>query len=202
MKSIPNLFSLIFKHPAFYDEHFNNCLKGVSIVAVYGNTVIKTADEYGLGVIWNNGWNLRVTLLGYHFNKTSGLCGTYNGIQNDDFLTPSGTTVADSVEFGNSWKIDPQCEDAVTVPNPCDANPLTRIRAASCSSLLNHPFENCPLYLNPDRYIHNCEYDMCACEDDAIVCYCQSVDAYADNCAKYIGFINWRGLGEFTACSK
>ena len=81
---------------------------------------------YGVTVVWNNVRNVRVTVLGRYRNRTSGLCGTYNGMKNDDFLTSYNTTETKEnvVKFGNSWKTDPSCENATDVQDPCTTYPM------------------------------------------------------------------------------
>ena len=143
-----------------------------------------------------------MTIGGRYINRTAGLCGTYNDIKNDDFLTYYGTTVTDVEEFGNSWKVDPECENATEVDHPCDNNPERRwIARANCSRLLSAPFISCATYINASEegYIEDCEYDMCACEDDPTVCYCQALDAYSEDCASYVD-IEWEEMEEFDVC--
>ena len=176
-----------------------NLLQGVNIT---GNTVV--TSDYGVTVFWNNVYNARVILRGRYLNRTVGLCGTYNNVRSDDFWTSYGTTITDEVEFANSWKVDPSCENATVVPNPCDVNSDRRwIARANCSTLLRAPFNECASHINAteEGYIADCEYDMCACEDDPVVCYCQALAAYAADCASYVG-IQWMEREEFAICSK
>lgn len=53
-----------------------------------------------------------------------GLCGNYNGNQGDDFLTPSGLVEVLLEDFGNSWKLNADCQDLLKQDNdPCNLNP-------------------------------------------------------------------------------
>ncbi len=145
-----------------------------------------------------------MSVRGRYLNRTVGLCGTYNGIEDDDFWTSYGTTVTDAVEFGNSWKVDPECDNATQVEHPCDTNRNRRwIAQANCSRLLSPPFNSCAIHINASEegYIDDCEYDMCACEDDPVVCYCQALDAYAEDCASHVD-IQWEGMEEFGICGE
>lgn len=40
-----------------------------------------------------------------------GLCGNFDGIQNNDFTSSNLKVEEDPVDFGNSWKVSPQCAD-------------------------------------------------------------------------------------------
>lgn len=45
-----------------------------------------------------------------------GLCGNFDGIQNNDFTSSSLQVEEDPVDFGNSWKVSSQCADTRKVP--------------------------------------------------------------------------------------
>lgn len=46
-----------------------------------------------------------------HKERVRGLCGNYNGITNDDFMTRSNTLETRPSAFGDSWKLDDSCPD-------------------------------------------------------------------------------------------
>lgn len=54
--------------------------------------------------------------------KTCGLCGNFNDDRNDDFMTPQMLAETLPNDFGDSWKIEPSCPDAVDPKNPCVTN--------------------------------------------------------------------------------
>ena len=177
--------------------------KGFNISEANNGYTLITSD-YGVTVFWNNVYNARVTIKGRYVNRTVGLCGNFNQMEDDDFWTSYGTIVNDAVEFGNSWKVDPSCANATEVMHPCMANSSRlSIAQANCSILFSPPFNSCASHINATArgYYDNCVYDMCACEDDPDVCYCQALDAYSADCAQYVS-IHWRQLDQFAICSK
>ena len=54
--------------------------------------------------------------------RTCGLCGNFNGDRNDDFMSPQMLPETLPNNFGDSWKIDSSCPDAVSPRNPCATN--------------------------------------------------------------------------------
>ena len=175
--------------------------KGVNITEISGRRTLVTSN-YGVTVVWNNVYNVRVKVLGRYLNKTSGLCGTFNRMAGDDFLTSTNTTETNVTTFGNSWKTEPSCDDATTVEHPCVTNAERKpIAENNCSALLRYPFWSCNETVNAtDGYVENCEYDVCACENNPIACLCESFQAYAAECESRGVTINWRN--EFEQCSK
>ena len=160
---------------------------------------------YGVTVEWNNVHNVRVSVLGRHLNRTSGLCGTFNRNSGDDFLAQNGTTLDNAVDFGNSWKTDPSCEDATDVEHPCVKYPSRNASAvANCSALLTSPFSSCSSKIDPEMegYIEDCEYDVCACDDDPTVCLCQAIEAYVSDCAYKDVAINWLMDPRYRQCGR
>lgn len=44
-----------------------------------------------------------------------GLCGNFDGIQNNDLTSSSEHLKVDPVDFGNSWKVNSRCADVAKV---------------------------------------------------------------------------------------
>ena len=169
------------------------------------NRVTLIESDYGAEVEWNNVRNVRVTVLGRYLNRTSGLCGTFNGNPGDDFLARNGTTVNNAVTFGNSWKTEPDCDDATDVEHPCVTHSDRNATAiANCSALLSFPFDNCTsqIHARSEGYITDCEYDVCACGNDPIVCLCQAIEAYVSDCNSTGVDIYWLNDTRYQQCGK
>ena len=179
-------------------------LKGVNISnSNTGATLVET--DYGVTVEWNNVRNVRVTILGRYFNKTKGLCGTFNRNGNDDFLTENGTIISNAIEFGDSWKTDPNCENAPDDEHPCQVYSDKNASAMTdCSALSSSPFDMCSSKINAasEGYVEDCEYDVCACDDDRIVCLCQAIEAYVSDCNAAGVNIDWLSDPRYQDCGK
>ncbi|XP_041058158.1 von Willebrand factor [Carcharodon carcharias] len=124
---------------------------------------------------------------------TCGLCGNFNGNQGDDFLTPSGLVETETVNFGNSWKVNGGCADLKRIhADPCNLNPKRVTYAEEvCSVLLLTEFEPCHHEVNPAPFLKICHYDVCSCSNGN-ECMCSAVASYAAMCAKKGVLINWR----------
>lgn len=76
--------------------------------------------------------------------KTKGLCGTYDGKQNNDFLTPTGIVETNPNIFGNQWKSEKSCVDvsAKIQNSPCE-NEVQRKEEAKryCKVLTGEVFQ-------------------------------------------------------------
>ncbi|MEQ2180786.1 hypothetical protein GOODEAATRI_004946 [Goodea atripinnis] len=57
-------------------------------------------------------------------DNTVGLCGTFNGNIQDDFLSPSGMIESTPHLFGNAWKVSSACSLSLSTPqlDPCDTH--------------------------------------------------------------------------------
>ncbi|XP_073969601.1 hemolectin isoform X3 [Rhodnius prolixus] len=126
--------------------------------------------------------------------KTKGLCGTFNGNQKDDFLTPEGDVEQDAVAFANKWKTNENCESVSEEQiDPCQKNHQKRDSAKRlCSWLHSSLFLDCHFYVDPSVYYKNCLYDMCSCNKKTSDCLCPLIAAYAKECSRQGVPINWR----------
>ncbi|XDV53263.1 hypothetical protein PO909_021818 [Leuciscus waleckii] len=119
--------------------------------------------------------------------KMSGLCGNYNDIQKDDFITELGLPEDTSTTFVNLWKkTQYNCKDLEnTFDNPCSMHSETETIAKDWCSRLTNPngvFSPCHSEICPKIYYDWCVYDTCKCSDIK-KCMCAAVSTYAHACA-------------------
>uniref|UniRef100_A0A3Q3BEZ5 VWFD domain-containing protein n=1 Tax=Kryptolebias marmoratus TaxID=37003 RepID=A0A3Q3BEZ5_KRYMA len=125
-----------------------------------------------------------VNIVDYHVGKTCGLCGNFNGNPNDDFHTPSGTTVTSPDIFGTSWKVPgnyscsdgcgsscPQCTDDQAARAQCEV-----IQAA------DGPFSFCHEEVDPAPYFSDCVFDVCVSGNQGHNLLCRALETYVSAC--------------------
>nr|XP_021530849.1 LOW QUALITY PROTEIN: otogelin [Aotus nancymaae] len=116
---------------------------------------------------------------------TVGLCGTFNGNTQDDFLSPVGVPESTPQLFGNSWKTLSACSPLVpgSPLDPCDVH----LQAASysvqaCSVLMGELFAPCSAFLSPVPYFEQCRRDACRCGQP---CLCATLAHYTHLCRRH-----------------
>ncbi|XP_029438471.1 mucin-5AC-like isoform X2 [Rhinatrema bivittatum] len=128
--------------------------------------------------------------------ETLGLCGNYNDIPSDDFMTINELVEETASSFGNAWKSHSLCPNVKDLnENPC-ATSVIKERYAQpwCSILLDvkGPFAHCRMFVNPAPYFKNCLYDTCVCEQSED-CMCAALSSYVRACTtKGVSLTGWR----------
>ncbi|XP_038123894.1 otogelin [Cyprinodon tularosa] len=121
-----------------------------------------------------------------------GLCGTFNGNSQDDFLSPSGMIESSPHLFGNSWKVSSACSMSLSTPqiDPCDTHQQAVTYASEMCDILNQDlFSACHEYLSPTPFYQQCRADTCQC---GTPCLCSALAHYARHCRRFSVIIDFR----------
>ncbi|MBN3322651.1 MUC5B protein, partial [Atractosteus spatula] len=148
----------------------------------------------GLILMWDKKTSMFIKLNPKFQGLVCGLCGNYDGNENNDFTTRSQAVVVDTLEFGNSWKVSPSCPDAVVTKDPCSSNPYRKSWAQrQCSIIQSTVFTACHSQVDPTPYYDACVTDSCACDTGGdCECFCTAVAAYAEACNEAGVCVAWR----------
>ncbi|KAG7468762.1 intestinal mucin [Solea senegalensis] len=125
--------------------------------------------------------------------KTEGQCGTCDNIQSNDCRSPNGQ-VEDCQDSAEDWAVPGQdCITTTTVPTtPITTVPpsttLSTCRPAICDLLTSSVFAPCNEYISPGPFVATCQSDICNYNNHT----CESLDAYATECASEGYCIDWR----------
>ncbi|KAM3877462.1 otogelin [Diretmus argenteus] len=123
---------------------------------------------------------------------TVGLCGTFNGNIQDDFLSPSGMIESTPHLFGNAWRVSSACSPGPSLPqvDPCDTHQQAASYASEMCDILNQDlFSACHEYLIPTPFHQQCRADTCKC---GTPCLCSALAHYARRCRKFSVIIEFR----------
>ncbi|NXV98943.1 OTOG protein, partial [Fregetta grallaria] len=154
---------------------------------------LRVKTHIGLQILYDReGLRLYLQADGRWKDDTVGLCGTFNGNMEDDFLSPVGVTESTPELFGNTWKTSSACilvHDSSQV-DPCDIHLQAASYAAeACSILTKELFAPCYPYLSPVPYFEQCRRDTCKCGQ---ICFCSALAHYAHHCRRFGVVIDFR----------
>ncbi|KAL0612649.1 von Willebrand factor [Plecturocebus cupreus] len=178
------------KRPMKDETHFEVVESGWYIILLLGKA---------LSVVWDRHLSISVVLKQTYQEQVCGLCGNFDGIQNNDLTSSNLQVEEDSVDFGNSWKVSSQCADTRKVP--LDSSPATcrnnimkqTMVDSSCRILTSDVFQDCNKLVDPEPYLDACIYDTCSCESIGdCACFCDAIAAYAHVCAQHGKVVTWR----------
>ena len=114
----------------------------VTLPNVVKNIVIEQVGKYvrvygysGMLVTWDGHDGVYIRMPRNHRNKTCGLCGNYNQIPDDDFLTLIGQRVTSVARFANSWKMPSvqgdNCPNMPDIRSSCLRLPANEVQKVS-----------------------------------------------------------------------
>uniref|UniRef100_A0A672GQ44 Otogelin n=1 Tax=Salarias fasciatus TaxID=181472 RepID=A0A672GQ44_SALFA len=125
-------------------------------------------------------------------DDTVGLCGTFNGNIQDDFLSPSGMIESTPQLFGNAWRVSSACSISLSTPqlDPCDTHQQAVTYASEMCDVLNQDlFSACHEYLSPTPFYQQCRSDTCKC---GTPCLCSALAHYARHCRRFSIIVDFR----------
>ncbi|KAK2088433.1 hypothetical protein P7K49_034340 [Saguinus oedipus] len=169
------------------------------------DVVIET--HFGLRVVYDLVYYVRVTVPGNYYQQMCGLCGDYNGDPKDDLRKPDGSQAGNAKEFGNSW------EEAVP-GSPCPPNPTCPPGSQDCNpdgqcppeledkyqktefcGLLTSPtgpLASCHKLVDPQGPLQDCVFDLCLGGGNLSI-LCSNIHAYVSACQAAGGHVEpWR----------
>ncbi|KAF7263559.1 hypothetical protein GWI33_001874, partial [Rhynchophorus ferrugineus] len=160
-----------------------------------GLFVIVEAPDMGLVIHWDKGTRVYVKVNPKWKGKIKGLCGNYNDNEEDDFQTPSGGLSEVSAKiFGDSWRLQTYCPEALEVSDTCADRPDRKVWALKkCGILKTSLFAPCHSEVPLDAYFDRCVFDACACDQGGdCECLCTALAAYAQECNNRGAPVKWR----------
>ncbi|XP_007436263.1 von Willebrand factor [Python bivittatus] len=167
-----------------------------------GRYYILILGQGRISLTWDQNMGITVILKENYKDQVCGLCGNFDGIPNNDLRSSRRQIEVDPSDFGNSWKVHPQCADVRKqlsqgqdlASSLCSGNIAKQVMVeTSCSVLNSDLFKECKKLVDPEPYVDICTYDTCTCESIGdCACFCDALAAYAHACAQNGAVIHWR----------
>ncbi|XP_054708375.1 SCO-spondin-like, partial [Uloborus diversus] len=170
-------------------------------VSMPTNIFVKVNIDNGLSLLWDGENRIYIYVPPTFFGQTMGLCGTFNHIQNDDFLTPDKIIEADVETFASKWQASDMCNrrSRRSSRSPCESEPQKLDDAKMlCSTIKQNVFKDCHTELDPDIYYRGCVNNLCHCGDNLKQCLCPLLADYSLSCAEKGIKIDW--IDKISAC--
>ncbi|XP_057286893.1 IgGFc-binding protein-like [Pezoporus wallicus] len=143
--------------------------------------------DFGLLVRYDLLHHVMVTVPPGYQGHLCGLCGNYNGQEDDDLLLPDGHQAPNTTVFGSAWKtLDAPCVDHCPEDHcpTCTEEKMVVLQKPNYCGLLmlpKGPFASCHHLIDPDPYLQACLHDVCLAEGDTSV-LCRSIQSYSIAC--------------------
>ncbi|XP_059841964.1 zonadhesin-like [Hypanus sabinus] len=172
------------------------------LVIQMSGTYVLLETDFGLLVRFDGIHHVDVSVPSTYSGLLCGMCGNYNGDQNDDIIMPNGSFAADSNMLGESWQV----HDGETECNhggnefKCDPEVMENAEKSTACGMITDPtglFKECHAKVLPKNYFDNCVYDMCM-DDGQSRTLCFALQTYADLCTQAGVCVEWRNN---TLCS-
>lgn len=140
-------------------------------------------SDFGLEVIFDWGEFFKVTVSSSYYKNLVGMCGTYNGNSNDDFLTPTGVPSKDNTEWGQSWSVpdnDPNCWHFPS----CSEEERRKYSGPTFCGLLDDktgPFATCNSTVQLGQFTYRCLFYTCLKHGNHDA-FCSVMTSFANTC--------------------
>ncbi|XP_062342475.1 IgGFc-binding protein-like [Osmerus eperlanus] len=160
--------------------------------------------DFGLTVQYDWQQHLVVTVPGSFAGRTCGLCGNFNGKNEDDLTLPDGSPANNPTALGKSWRVpgladDAYCRDECV--GQCDqcnngflAHIADKVFCGTLSLIMEGPFKDCKAVIEPKAYRENCMFDVCMGEGMKNF-LCDTLQVYSDACQREgVKIHDWRHI--------
>ena len=145
-------------------------------------------------ITWDGKKFLGIEVNSAMWNRTAGLCGSFDGDFSNDFASKDGsihTTARTAVDAWQAPTVDLDPSKCImgdsTEFDEKECDPATKLRATGiCEQLVkNQKFHSCAEKFNAEMLIKSCVADFCFCHNkqNPTACACRGIDVLAKDCS-------------------
>ncbi|XP_040118080.1 zonadhesin [Oryx dammah] len=165
-------------------------IRGVSVISRDGYMVLTIS--IGVEVKFDGNGFLKIEIPKAYYGKTCGMCGNFNGEEEDELLMPNDELATDDIMYVDSWQdkeIDPSCRDDDKTEEESEKEPETTCQPADleraqeqCQAAFQTPgWERCASRVILSPFLVRCTDSLCEFGGLSST-LCQSLQAFATAC--------------------
>ncbi|KAI1896404.1 hypothetical protein AGOR_G00094430 [Albula goreensis] len=150
--------------------------------------------DFGLTVSYDSWSVVSISLPPSYRGITCGLCGDFNGLPWDDFVTRTGMLAGSASQFGSDWRVpgNYSCNDGCGESCPTCLDQGAAQAHCEIIRATQGPFSFCHSHVDPEPYFTDCVFDSCLSHDRDVV-LCQAIQTYVSACqALNVRVYPWR----------
>ncbi|XP_065775388.1 LOW QUALITY PROTEIN: zonadhesin [Muntiacus reevesi] len=165
-------------------------IRGVKVISRDGYMVLTIS--IGVEVKFDGNGVLEIEIPKAYYGKTCGMCGNFNGEEEDELLMPNDELAPDDVTYVDSWQdkeIDPNCRDDDKIKEESEEEPETACQPADleraqeqCQAVFQTPgWARCASRVILSPFLVKCTDSLCEFGGLSSA-LCQSLQAFAAAC--------------------
>ncbi|XP_077996405.1 IgGFc-binding protein-like [Glandiceps talaboti] len=151
---------------------------------IYTGRYVRLVTDAGLRISWDSVHTLFINVPPEYYNSMCGLCGNFDGFDDNDYIDRNNQPTESITTFGDSWNVD-ECQEITPTVEPCHglANEARDRVVELCGIISNSvgPFAVCHDEVDPSTYVENCIYDVCETSLDETYA-CGVIENYVERC--------------------
>ncbi|KAM9725148.1 zonadhesin [Dama dama] len=165
-------------------------IRGVKVISRDGYMVLTIS--IGVEVKFDGNGFLEIEIPKAYYGKTCGMCGNFNGEEEDELLMPNDELAPDDVTYVDSWQdkeIDPNCRDDDKIKEESEEEPETACQPADleraqeqCRAVFQTPgWARCASRVILSPFLVKCTDSLCEFGGLSSA-LCQSLQAFSAAC--------------------
>nr|XP_044998774.1 LOW QUALITY PROTEIN: zonadhesin [Jaculus jaculus] len=169
-------------------------IPGINITAKSTYTMVTFRNEMRL--IFDGSRFLEIRVSETCSGKICGVCGNFNGEEEDERMMPSDELALDEQEFMDSWKdkdFEPSCQstkgnklipvEQEFVNENCTLDDVVKTYNYCRDALKKPVWTPCTLQVHPKPFLRDCVDSFCMSRD-RVQALCEALNAFADACKR------------------
>jgi len=146
------------------------------------NVFVKVTLENRISIMFDGKDMIRIRSPATLHNQHIGLCGVFDGKEDNEFTTSSNSVVSNPIEFAKSWSVGECADPTPLATGQCKIFAPKQPQAEKlCAILKSEQFHRCHSEVSVESVYQRCLDEFCRTGNEELVC--SIISTYAMECA-------------------